>query len=265
MARLKYKDDVLNVSGRSVLETLLEHGHAIPNNCRAGACQSCLMQVTRGSVPEQAQLGLKDSHKAKGFFLACRCQPEEDIDVCLPDAEQLRIPSTVSHINKLSDDVVELKLTPSQPFAYHAGQYVTLWRDEHLGRCFSLASLPGMDEAIAFHIKIISDGVFSSWVHHDLRVGETIFIQGPAGDCFYTQGNARQNLLLAGTGTGLAPLYGILQDALDRRHSGEIHLFHGALDPTGLYLHDRLTALAQEHANFSYHPGVRQKKTRQKI
>lgn len=102
MTQLKYKDDLFTVSaGSTVLDTLLEHGHEIPNNCRAGACQSCLMQVTKGQVPEQAQKGLKDSHKAKGLFLACCCEPEEDINIQIADAEQLRIPATVNQIKKL--------------------------------------------------------------------------------------------------------------------------------------------------------------------
>lgn len=255
MAQLKYKGQVLNVSsGHSVLDTLLEHGQEIPNNCRAGACQSCVMQVIKGNVPEQAQKGLKDSHKAKGLFLACSCQPEENIEISLPDTEQLRIQANVSLIKKLSKDVVELQLKTMEPFEYHAGQYVTLWRDDHLGRSYSLASVPQSDESLIFHIKIIHDGEFSNWVHEDLRVGDTLFVQGPAGDCFYTQGNGEQNLLLAGTGTGLAPLYGIMQDALQSGHAGEIHLFHGALTSSELYFHDKLSTLERENANFHYHP-----------
>ncbi|GMR08423.1 MAG: FAD-binding oxidoreductase [Gammaproteobacteria bacterium] len=257
MAQLKYKDEVFNVSsGSSVLDTLLEHGHEIPNNCRAGACQSCVMQVTKGSVPEQAQIGLKDSHKTRGFFLACSCRPEEDIDICLPDADQTRIPACVSKISKLSNDVVELKIVTVETFAYHAGQYVTLWRDEYLGRSYSLASLPQPDEALTFHIRLIPDGMFSGWVHKELRVGDTIFVQGPIGDCFYTRGKPEQNLLLAGTGTGLAPLLGIMRDALNSEHTGEIHLFHGALTLSGLYLHDDITMLEGAFSNLSYYPCV---------
>jgi len=257
MAQLKFENKIYTVpSGQSVLDILLEHGHEIPNNCRAGACQSCLMQVTEGKVPEQAQKGLKDSHRAKGFFLACSCLPEEDINICLPDANQIRVSATVSQIESLSDDVMELKIKTSEPYNYHAGQFVTLWRDEHSGRCYSLASLPQSDDTLHFHIKLIPNGVISSWVHDELQVGDIITIQGPAGDCFYTPGNAEQKLLLVGTGTGLAPLYGIVCDALNSGHTGGIHLFHGALKPQGLYLHDKLNALAQQYNNLHYHPCV---------
>lgn len=257
MAQLKFKDDIFTVSaGSSVLDTLLEQGHEIPNNCRAGACQSCIMQVTKGTVPEKSQKGLKDSHKAKGFFLACSCEPVDDIDIQLPDAQQLRIPASVSEINKLSAEVVELKIKTTEPYQYNAGQYVTLWKDEKLGRSYSLASLPEGGGDLIFHIRLMHEGKFSGWVHNELQVGDTFFIQGPAGDCFYTAGNPEQNLLLIGTGTGLAPLYGIIHDALQQEHTGEIHLFHGAVNPSGLYLSEELTKLTQQHSNVKYHPCV---------
>lgn len=257
MALLKYKDNVFNVSaGSTVLDTLLEHGHEIPNNCRAGACQSCVMQVTKGSVSEKSQQGLKDSHKAKGFFLACSCEPEEDLDIQLADTQQLRIPATVSEVNKLSDDVIELKIKTTEPYEYSAGQYVTLWRDDHLGRSYSLASLPEKDEYLIFHIKLIPAGQFSGWVHNDLKAGDILYVQGPSGDSFYTSGKPEQHLLLVGTGTGLAPLYGIIHDALQQGHRGEIHLFHGALNPAGLYLTEELSILEQKHHNLKYHPCV---------
>ena len=257
MTQLKFKDNVFTVSeGSTVLDTLLKNGHDIPNNCRAGACQSCIMQVTKGKVPEQSQKGLKDSHKAKGYFLACGCKPEEDIDIELADSEQLRITATVIEINKLSADVLELKIKATEPFDYNAGQYVTLWKDEHLGRSYSIASLPKDNGTLTFHIRLIPNGKFSGWLNNQLKIGDTLFVQGPAGDCFYTSGKPEQNLLLIGTGTGLAPLYGIIHDAIQQGHTGEIHLFHGALNTTGLYLTEKLFNLEQQYENFKYHPCV---------
>ena len=257
MAQLKFNDEVFNVSsGKTVLDTLLENDIEVPNNCRAGACQSCLMQVTKGKVPEKAQKGLKDSFKVKGYFLACCCEPEENIEVSIPDSSQLKTQATVKQINKLSDDVVELKIQTEDQYDYFAGQFVTLWRNDQLGRSYSLASLPENDNLLTFHIRLIPNGAVSGWVHNELCVGDTLLVQGPAGDCFYTQGNPEQNLLLIGTGTGLAPLYGIIRDALQSNHSGDIHLFHGALNPYGLYLHDHLTALSSQFSHFVYHPCV---------
>ena len=90
------------------------------------------------------------------------------------------------------------------------------------------------------------------------RTNPIVSIQGPSGNCFYLPGQPDEPLLLAGTGTGLAPLYGIARDALTQGHCGPIWLFHGSLNPAGLYLQQELTDLAARHANFQYVIGVRQ-------
>jgi ferredoxin-NADP reductase len=92
----------------------------------------------------------------------------------------------------------------------------------------------------------------SNWLHDDVAPGHRLEVRGPAGDCFYLTGRPEQPILLAGTGTGLAPLYAIVRDALHHGHTGPIRLYHGALNPAGLYLVDELTQLAAEYANFTY-------------
>ncbi|MHC5541471.1 ferredoxin reductase domain-containing protein, partial [Singulisphaera rosea] len=75
-----------------------------------------------------------------------------------------------------------------------------------------------------------------------------------SGDCFYAPGTVDQEIVLAGTGTGLAPLFGIIQDAAAHGHKAPVTLFHGARDRSGLYLVDRLRELEREHSWFRYIP-----------
>jgi ferredoxin-NADP reductase len=96
----------------------------------------------------------------------------------------------------------------------------------------------------------------SGWFHTEARRGDAVSLSGPSGECFYVAGREQQPLLLAGTGTGLAPLYGIARDALGRGHAGPIHLFHGALHRAGLYLVEELRALAARYPQFRYTPAV---------
>jgi ferredoxin-NADP reductase len=62
--------------------------------------------------------------------------------------------------------------------------------------------------------------------------------------------------LLIGTGSGLAPLYGIARDALHQGHRGLIRLYHGSRAAAGLYLGDDLNHLAAAHPNFHYEPCI---------
>lgn len=243
-------------AGESLLDALLREGCQVPNSCRAGVCQSCLLRAEEGRVPRDAQIGLKESYRVQGYFLACRCHPQGDMRVALPRDMDTRVPAEVVARDLLAGDVLRLRLRPLQGFPYRAGQYVTLWRDATLGRSYSLASVPELDDYLEFHIKVIPSGRFSDWAWQELRVGSRLALQGPNGHCFYAPGSEGQEILLIGAGTGLAPLYGILRDALHAAHRGQIHLFHGAARASGLYLFDELRALAERKANFHYHPSV---------
>jgi ferredoxin-NADP reductase len=52
--------------------------------------------------------------------------------------------------------------------------------------------------------------------------------------------------LLAGTGTGLAPLLGVVRAALAAGHRAPIRLYHGSVTRAGLYLWDELCSLLAE-------------------
>jgi NAD(P)H-flavin reductase/ferredoxin len=239
--------------GESVLDALLRNGMKAPHSCKAGACGSCLMRAADGAVPAKAQAGLKDSWKAQGYFLACVCRPEADLEVMTGADAQLG--ATIHGLQFLSADVLEVRLRCDTPISFRAGQYVTLVREGGLARSYSIASLPHEGE-LELHVRRIAGGKMSGWLHDEARIGERLSVLGPSGECFYVPGKEEQPMLLVGTGTGLAPLYGILRDALRQGHRGPIHLFHGALHAGGLYLVDELQRLMQRHSQVEYIPAV---------
>jgi NAD(P)H-flavin reductase/ferredoxin len=238
----------------SVLDALLRNGINAPHSCKAGSCGSCLMRAADGNVPVQAQSGLKDSWKAQGYFLACVCRPETDI-VVAKVGDDARLGATISGLDLLSEDVLRVRLLCDAQIGIRDGQYVTVVREGGLARSYSVASLPDESE-IELHVRKIAGGKMSGWLHDEARVGERVSVLGPSGECFYVPGKEEQPLLLVGTGTGLAPLYGILRDALRHGHRGPIHLFHGALHKGGLYLVEELRRVADAHAHVAYTPAV---------
>lgn len=242
--------DFAVAQGETVLDCLLRNGVSISHSCKAGACQSCLVKGSAGPVSEVAQRGLKDTLRAQGYFLACSHQPVADLTVSLVGADHRR-PATITGLSPLNDSVLRVRLRTESPFYYYAGQFVSLFREDGLARSYSLASLPHEDE-MELHVRRISGGAFSEWLHGQAVTGTSVWLQGPSGNCFYVAGRPEEPLLLAGAGTGLAPLYGILRDALSQGHTGPIWLFHGAVNPGGLYLTDELKGLAGTHPNFHY-------------
>jgi ferredoxin-NADP reductase/ferredoxin len=241
---------------QSVLDALTAHGAPIPSSCRNGVCQTCLMQAVDGLPPAQSQNGLKDTLKEQNYFLACSCYPESDLTVALPDQIQTRAKATVRGVDVLNADIVRVRLHCPLPLDYRAGQYINLFRDATLMRSYSLASVPGSDAELHLHVRRLPQGRVSGWIHEELRPGDEVDISTAMGGCFYVPGNDQQGLLLIGTGSGLAPLYGILRDALARGHRGPIKLYHGSRSAQELYLVDDLRALAARHENFAYTPCV---------
>jgi CDP-4-dehydro-6-deoxyglucose reductase len=213
-----------------------------------------MMRVVDGAVPAKAQAGLKASWKAQGYFLPCVCTPDSDLSIARVGTDA-RSRATITAFEKLSADVLRVQLECDTRVDFRAGQYITLLLDGTLARSYSIASLPnGRD--IEIHVRRVAGGKMSGWLHDTAREGDNVEIQGPSGDCFYVPGSPNQPMLLAGTGTGLAPLYGILLDALSQGHKGPIHLFHGAVQEDGLYFQVALKNLAAGHSNVDYTPCV---------
>jgi CDP-4-dehydro-6-deoxyglucose reductase, E3 len=238
----------------TVLDGLLRGGVNAPYSCRVGACQTCILRATSGAVPPAAQVGLKETMKARGYFLACICRPTEDLTLHSV-GDELRIEAELAAIDRLTPSVVRVRLRLAAPWEYRAGQYASLHREDGLARSYSLASLPS-DGVVELHVRKLREGRMSGWLYNEAEVGEKVHIQGPSGDCFYVAGRPEQPILLAGSGTGLAPLYGVLRDALANGHTGPIWLFHGAREEGGLYLMDELRAIAEANPQVRYRPSV---------
>ncbi len=257
MATFRFNDTELQVTdGDTVLDTLLRHGIDVPSSCRAGVCQACMLRCEEGMASPESQASLKETLRARGYFLACQCPAQDGIRVSLGDTEKLFVAARVVCHDQLAARICRLRLETDQPLDYYAGQFVHLRRPDGLVRPYSLASVPQSKSPLELHVTRRDGGKMSTWVHEDLDVGTQAELRGPSGDCFYLPGRPEQPLLLIGTGCGLAPLYGILRTALASEHRGEIHLYHGSYRRDGLYLVEELRELDRNHGNFAYHPCV---------
>jgi NAD(P)H-flavin reductase len=214
------------------------------------------MRAVKGRVPEAAQIGLKPALVSTRHFLACACFPEEDIEVALPDQQANTLMATVTRLERLNDSVLGIRLRPQGDFEYLAGQFIRVYMDETESRPYSLASVPGVDDELELHVRRVPGGLVSGWIFNELQVGKTLKISEAMGSCIYVQGQPHRNLLLIGTGSGLAPLYCIAREALSKGHKGKIGIYHGSRYRSELYLVEELRAIAGTHSNVTYVPCV---------
>ncbi len=237
--------------GESVLDGLIRHGYKIPVGCRSGLCHSCVMAMDEGEVQAVAQKGLTEAERSLNYFLSCQCKPFSPVQVRRVNMAGKQVSGTVVDKCWLSDTVIRLRF--KAPLDYVPGQYVTLWKDEIVARSYSLASHPRFSDYLEVHIKHIPGGKFSPWVAEELAVGDTLGVQGPYGQCIYTAASAEQPVFLAAMGTGLAPIYGILNDAIVNRHRGPISLVVGASNPENFYLVEELNRLVEKNDQLDLH------------
>ena len=250
-ANILFKDQLVALQpGETVLSGLERHGFAPPSSCRSGVCQSCMMRVEEGTLPSSAQASLKDAWKALGYFLPCVCVPAEDLSIDTCDAVATHA-ARIAAVETLAASVIRVLIDADDGFDFQAGQFISLVRPEDgLTRPYSIASTPRMGR-LELHVAVLPDGRMSQWLA-SASPGEALQIRGPSGECFYQADTMEQPIVLAGTGTGLAPLLGVLRAAIEAGHRGPIHLYHGSPATSGLYLRAALEELAAEHENLRF-------------
>lgn len=242
--------------GESVLDGLLRQGQSLAHACKSGICQSCLIKTVAGAPDARATKGLKASLQTNGYALACQWVPDSDVTIALPDTAAIAVPMQIIALDPLGPGILRIRLDFSdatQRFNSHPGQYLNLSNPAGVARSYSIASDYAHDGYLELHVAQLPQGEFTTWLFAEAQVGDELYAQGPIGDCFYQpEAGCDAPILLAGTGTGLAPLYGILHDALRRQHKGPIVLLHGGSRPERLYYVDELHGLQDSHVNLHY-------------
>lgn len=228
------------VAGETVLTALERQGMNVPSFCRSGVCHACVLEAKRGALPARSQKGLKESLKRRGCFLACVCEPDGDLEIDEVGASE-PLGARVERVERLSESVLRVMIEAPAGFVYEAGQFVQLERPaDGLMRPYSIASLPDSG-LLELHVARLPGGAMSSWLA--TAAGESVRLRGPYGECMYYSDEPERPLLCAGTGTGLAPLLGVVRAAIAAGHRGPIRLYHGSPSVEGLYFWAELQQL----------------------
>jgi CDP-4-dehydro-6-deoxyglucose reductase, E3 len=225
--------------GETVLQALGRQGVTLPSACQSGVCQGCLLRAVQGNPGAESRAGLRESLTDRGFFLACMARPGDDLTVALA-ADEAFSPATLESAVPVTDNVLRVWVKPSDPVDFRPGQHVAVRRVDGgtgITRVYSIAnqSHEAAADGIELHVRVYEDGAMSGWLAR-AEPGSPLGLGPPAGDCCYQHADPSAPLLLAGTGTGIAPLAAIARDAVGHGHRGPIVLIHGVAHPDGTYL-----------------------------
>ncbi len=254
MAIITYQDQQVEiVEPETLLEGLEKAGFKIPFSCRSGICQSCMMQAD-AQPPISSQVGLSDNQKTQHFFLACSCIPSKPMTVNLITATD-KLTATVKEKRLVNEQVAVLKIIVD--CKWYPGQVIDIWFDDVQARSYSIASRCESEKVIEIHVKKHDQGLVSQWLYNEVKAGQVLQLSKPFGDCFYNSDQQNKPLLLVGTGTGLAPLYGILQEAIHQQHKAPIYIYIAGSKEADLYYIEEINSLIKAKEDIYFTPAIR--------
>jgi propane monooxygenase reductase subunit len=241
----------------TVLHAAFRQGIMLMHGCKEGQCSACKSFLLDGEVDldRYSTFALPDFEEQEGWTLLCRAHPYSDLEVELInyDEEMIRsglpiktVKTTVQAVDRLTSDIVHLKLSPAEPLDYKPGQYVDISipgaPDEH--RSFSMAGT--RPDALEFMIKMYPGGHFSGLLADGtIKPGDELEVTGPYG-VFTLRANSPRRLLFVGGGAGMAPILSLLRALQESGTDREAIYYYGARTEADLFHLEELQALPGE-------------------
>ena len=251
-----------------ILAAAIRAGVGMPYGCKDGACGSCKCKKISGSVthgPHQAK-ALSDAEEAQGWVLTCCATPLSDVVLESRQVTEAgafpikKMPVRVSGLTRVSHDVVvlRLQLPASEPFQYHAGQYVEFLLRDGDRRSYSMATAPhnqGTPAHMELHLRHMPGGLFTDQVFSTLKEKDILRIEGPYGSFMLREESDKPMVFLA-SGTGFAPIKALIEHLQFKGIQRPVSVYWGGRRPADLYLLDWLLARAAEMPHLTCVPVV---------
>jgi ring-1,2-phenylacetyl-CoA epoxidase subunit PaaE len=138
-------------------------------------------------------------------------------------------PLTVTRVDRLTDDSAAITFAVpddlTDRFAFGPGQSLTVRRpgtDER--RSYSICAVAGAAPRIG--VRLVEGGAVSGWLVHEVRPGDVVEVQAPAGSFTPDLTAPGQHVLLA-AGSGITPMISIAGSVLAARADTSVTLIYG--------------------------------------
>ncbi len=171
---------------------------------------------------------------------------------------KLEVKEGISLLSALTEnDIFELKFLLITPniIDFKPGQYVQLQSVEYLGRdsvmrAYSISSSPKDQKHIELIVRLVPDGICTTWVFDHLKEGAEVILSGPFG-VFYLSDNDTPIVLMAG-GSGMAPMHSILNYMVENNIKRNTIYFFGATSQKDLFYMKELQKFDEENEWFTF-------------
>ena len=208
----------------TIFEAAKKNNIVLEHSCLSSRCRSCMVKVLSGNtINKEVELVLTEEDKNENFVLSCNAKPLSDLELDIEDLGEITlfekkiIPSKISVIEKLTDDVIKvvLRIPPNSNFNFNSGQYVNVIKG-NLTRSYSIANSSNHKNQLEFFIKNYINGLMSEYFFKEAKINDLLRLEGPIGT-FFLRDSSFKNIIFLATGTGIAPIKSILE-GLEKSH-----------------------------------------------
>ena len=255
--------------GETILDAAFRQGISLPHGCKVGQCSACKCNVIEGEFEllKYSTFALSDSDRELGGTLLCRSLALEDMTVELLNFDEELLSKSIAVKDfsgkitgkeNLTHDILAVEIKLETPIKFWAGQYVDITvkaqEGETITRSFSMANTPEQTQDLRFIIKKYPAGKFSNALDEGaIEIGASVTVRGPYGSCFRRE-NKTGPLVLVAAGSGMSPIWSILNDHIASGEDRPVHFFYGARTRRDLFYVEEIAAIVAEHPTVTFVP-----------
>ncbi|MFN5524614.1 2Fe-2S iron-sulfur cluster-binding protein [Bradyrhizobium sp.] len=137
------------------------------------------------------------------------------------------------------------------PFEFLPGQFLTYSAQidaKTVRRSYTIASSAAQTAYVETTIKREDGGVFSEYMHDEIKEGDLLDVMAPSGAFTFT-GKEADSVVLIGGGVGITPLMAAIRYLFDISWPGEVYLVYGAQTTEQFIFRDELEYLQRRMNN----------------
>jgi Na+-transporting NADH:ubiquinone oxidoreductase subunit F len=253
--------------GSSLLSTLLSERIFIPSACGGGgSCGLCKLKVLDGGGPVLAteEPHLSKEEMASNVRLSCQLKVRNDMKIQIPE-EYFKVreyQGKIERMDQLTHDIklVRIELLEPKAMDFECGAYVQLEAPpyakspEAVYRAYSVAGDPEDKNHVDLIIRLVPNGICTTWVFEHLDEGDKVTLNGPHGD-FRLQDTPAEKIFIAG-GSGMAPFRSMLLQMQREQPSFECRYFFGAVSRRDMFYLDEMAEFEKNIPGFKFVPAL---------
>lgn len=218
----------------SILDAAFRSGISLSYSCQNGSCGECRAKVVEGEIENVVHhdFSLSEAEKLQNTTLMCCYKAKSDCVIeaieakSAADIPKQKIKVKVAKLDVVSENYIVLQLrTPrTKNLRFLAGQKISMTLKGIESFVASIASCPCNGMILHIHLYKHDKHPFVQHAFNEMKVGESLVIEGPEGDFMLDEDSLRPILMVA-VDTGFASLKSIVEHAIALDLQQAIHLY----------------------------------------